>query len=72
MQHTSKLRRFVIALGVAALAAACSDSGDGGTRFDGFVLNLIDQTSDTTEPVAIEGRNFVFSENPAAFDALFQ
>lgn len=72
MQHTSKLRRVVLALGVAALAAGCSDSDDDGTRFDGFVLNLIDQTSDTTEPVAIEGQNFVFNEDPAAFDALFQ
>jgi hypothetical protein len=71
-QHSSTRRRVAFALIVTALVAGCSDSDDDGTNFDGFVLGLIDDTSDTAEPVSLEGRNFAFNENPAAFDTLFQ
>jgi len=72
MQHSSAQRRVALALVFTALVASCSDNDDDGTNFNGFVLGLIDDTSDTTEPVSLEGQNFAFSENPAAFDTLFQ
>jgi hypothetical protein len=72
MQNFTKQRRVAVALFFTALVASCNDSGDDGTNFNGFVLGLIDSTSETAAPVTLEGQNFVFSENPAAFDTLFQ
>ena len=36
------------------------------------VLDSDQHTSDTSDPVAINGQNLTFSEDPHAFDAAFQ
>lgn len=36
--------------------------------FTAFVKSLLNQTSDTTEPVSIDNIQFTFTEDPTAFD----
>lgn len=67
-------RRF--AWGLAALITclgtlACSNGSNGSPSFNRFVENLIQDTADNTEPTAINGQDFAFSENENAFDDLF-
>ena len=59
---------------VVLALCACSDGSDGGdaVAFGGFVTGLITTTSDTTEPVPIDGQQFVFDEQPGAFDDIVQ
>lgn len=56
------------------LACACSGGGGGDdkTSFQGFVTNLATTPVDNVDPVAIDGLDFRFTEDPNAFDALFQ
>ncbi len=55
---------------VLALAlASCHDSDSDNVDFDQFVTSLIqDQTSNTEEPVEVNGRSFVFPTDEQAFD----
>ena len=53
-----------------------SSTGDNSTEFNSFVLDLVqNQSSDTTEAVAINELNFEFEaeglEDETAFDVLF-
>jgi hypothetical protein len=60
---------------LAAVSAGCGGGGHddaGPTSFTGFVTDLATDTSDTAEPVPVNGATFTFSEDPHAFDALFQ
>jgi hypothetical protein len=54
------------------LLAACHDSdggGSGSVDFDALVTDLIqDQTSETGEPVEVEGTTFTFPQDENAFD----
>jgi hypothetical protein len=55
-----------------ALLGACRDSdGSDAVNGDALVRDLIQvQTSETGAPVAVNGVNLVFSEDPAAFAAV--
>lgn len=66
-------RAAILAVGLSlALAGGCDDGGgDDETNFNGFVLNLFDDTSDTATPTAINGKDFKFKENQQAFSELF-
>jgi hypothetical protein len=67
--------RFVVALSIALAAAACGGGhhdGNATTNFNGLVMNLASNPSDTAEPIQINGASFTFSEDPHAFDGLFQ
>ena len=72
MKHT--ITCALAALWASLALAGCSSGGGGsdGTNFNGFVENLIDDTADDTEPVAVNGQDFDFSEDEHAFDGLFQ
>ena len=66
------LRVGMVGLGLSLLAlAGCHDNGSKKTNFNAFVLNLIDDTSDTSEPVGINGKEFKFKDDAHAFDGLF-
>lgn len=69
-------RSIVLAVVAGALGSclgACSGRGGGDeSDFDNFVHGVVAQTSETSEPVDINGLEFDFSEDPAAFDDLFQ
>jgi hypothetical protein len=64
----------------AALALACcalcgcrnggGDDAPAATDFAAFVRDLVDSTSESAEPVPLNGRSFAFSEDPTAFDGL--
>lgn len=66
--------RWVITLAAAALLlAGCGGGGGGGgapaaTDFTAFVKDRLTETAETTEPVDINGLDFRFEEDPAAFD----
>lgn len=64
--------RVILACAAALCTTACSDSDDDRQSFNQFVRQLVGQTSETSEPVPIAGREFSFNENPNAFDALFE
>jgi hypothetical protein len=64
--------RVILASAVALSTCACSDSDDDRQSFNQFVRQLVNQTSETSEPVSLDGREFSFNENPNAFDALFE
>jgi hypothetical protein len=66
-------RAAILAFGLSlALAGGCHNGGDDGvTNFNGFVLNLFDDTSDTATPTPINGKTFKFEEDPAVFAELF-
>ena len=53
------------------LIGACNNgsSGSSSTSFDATVTDLIqNQTADDSEPIEVEGTNFVFDEDETAFD----
>ncbi len=53
----------------ALVLAGCHDSDSDATAFDPFVTNLIQaQTTETGEPVEVEGRTFSFPADDTAFD----
>ncbi len=68
--------RWGIILAAALLLAGCGGGGGGGgnggapatTDFTTFVKDRLTETADTTDPVDINGLDFNFEENPAAFD----
>jgi hypothetical protein len=64
----------LLVLASIALTSACSGGGGGDdkTSFQGFVQNLATTPVDNADPVAIDGLEFAPTEDPAAFDALFQ
>lgn len=63
----------ILGLALSLTCTACNDGGgDGKTNFTGFVNRLAANPSDTTDPVKIDDTTFKFSEDPHAFDALFQ
>lgn len=66
------LRRTPLLLALAL--CACGGGSDGGdtVAFGGFVTGLVATTSDTTDPVPIDGQQFVFDEQPGAFDDVVQ
>ena len=52
-------------------AGACNNgsSGSSSVSFDATVTDLIqNQTADDSDPVEVEGTNFVFDEDETAFD----
>ena len=61
-----------MALGLTACGGGGGDGGNGTTNFNGLVTNLATTPTETGEPLQINGANFTFSEDPHAFDALFQ
>ena len=71
-----KRSHLLVALAVGLLAVACGgghhDDGNGTTNFNGLVTNLASHPSETGEPLQINDASFTFSEDPHAFDALFQ
>jgi hypothetical protein len=72
MKRTAHL---FVALSIALAVVACNGGhhdGNGTTNFNGLVENLAANPSDTAEPIQINGASFTFSEDPHAFDALFQ
>jgi hypothetical protein len=74
--HT-RTKLLAASLTLSLLVSACSGGGGGGdgggtTSFTSFVKDLATTPVDDADPVAIDGLDFTFSENPAAFDALFQ
>ena len=53
----------------ALFLGACHDSDSDATAFDPFVTNLIQgQTTESGEPVEVDGRDFAFPADDAAFD----
>jgi hypothetical protein len=61
--------RRPLLLAAALVLAACHDGDSGATAFDPFVTNLIQgQTTETGEPVEVEGRTFSFPADDTAFD----
>ncbi len=52
------------------LLSACHDSdGSGATAFDPLVTNLIQNgTSESGEPIEVNGQTFVFPTSESAFD----
>ena len=62
------------AAALTLLACGCNGGGDDDdqVQLEGFVAALIAETSDTTDPVPIEGQQFVFGEDPDAFDDIVQ
>lgn len=55
-----------------ATLAACGGGSSGTPSGNAFVASQIaGNTNDTAEPVQINDSDLQFSENPAAFDALF-
>lgn len=70
-------RNTFLLAGAAALVLAFGSCGGGSsktkpTNFNAFVNSIATTQSDTAEPVDVNGTQFTFSEDPAAFDALFQ
>jgi len=66
--------RAAAALGSLVLCASCgggSGSSDSNVQLESFVLDQIAQTAEDTDPVPINGLDFVSNEDPAAFDGLF-
>ena len=58
---------------LAVAGAACHDSSGGGGQvsFETTVTDLIqNQTSDTGEPIEVDGTTFAFDEDPNAFDGV--
>jgi hypothetical protein len=76
MNTTSVLTTILLC---AALASAACHGGGSETPAqpvtpsgDSFVLDAVHHTDDTSEPIAINGQELTFSEDPHAFDAVFQ
>jgi hypothetical protein len=68
----SILRRVLVVASVSVLLAACGGGGSGSPGGNKLVTSQIaNNTNDTAEPVSINDSNLQFSENPAAFDSLF-
>jgi len=65
------MRTVLFLLTTLALAACRDSSSSGNTSFDATVTNLIvNGTDETSEPLAIEGKTFVFPSSENAFDDL--
>ena len=65
----------IVAGAVGLLVTGCGGGGrhdDSTTNGTTFVQGLVTSSSDTAEPVSLDGKTFTFSEDPNAFDALFQ
>lgn len=55
-------------------SASCGGGGgddDSKTSFQGFVQNLAQTPVDDADPVSLDALDFTFTEDPHAFDALF-
>jgi len=64
-----------LALSISPFYSSCSGRGGGGnnrTNFTTFVTGLAATPVDNADPIEIDAREFNFSEDPQAFDALFQ
>ena len=68
---------FLCATGI--LSSSCSSSNDDTSpppppsfSGDSLVFDAVQHTSETSEPVAINGQDLTFSEDPHAFDSVFQ
>lgn len=78
------LSTLAVALPLALSVGACGSSSDpqpppppppppGPLAFEDFVIDLVqNQTREDGEPVSLDGLEFEFSEDPAAFDVLFE
>lgn len=65
------MRTSLLLLATLALAACRDSSSSGKTSFDATVTNAITNgTDETSEPLAIEGKTFVFPTAENAFDDL--
>lgn len=74
-------RALVVAVSIALFLTGCFDGSNGSresetevSSFSTFVKDLFGATSDTTEPVQINDREFTFDDqdNETAFDDLIQ
>ncbi|MEQ8766647.1 MAG: hypothetical protein RL885_22225 [Planctomycetota bacterium] len=68
---------LVCSIGGVGLLSSCKKSSSdpvpaSAPQFDQFVRDLISATSDDTDPVDVNDREFQFDEDPAAFDDLFE
>lgn len=71
------MRIFVLTL--MLLLGACSNDNSlmtpptsiQPTAFDELILEILDETRATPQPVSIEDKQFVFPDDPAAFASLF-
>jgi hypothetical protein len=63
------MRKMLLAAASLALAACNDGNGSSATAFDPLVTNLIqDQTTETGEPVEVNGKTFAFPTSENAFD----
>ncbi|MBK7877400.1 MAG: hypothetical protein IPJ77_16965 [Planctomycetes bacterium] len=65
------MKKLVVFVLAAAGIAACGGGGSGPSGA-AFVKNQLNRTSDTAEPVSIDGLDLQFSERTSEFDSLFQ
>jgi len=63
------MRRTLFLAAALALAACNDDNGSSATAFDPLVTNLIQtQTTETDQPVEVNGKTFAFPAADTAFD----
>ena len=79
MKHSTKMLRIVGRVAFALVAAGlagCSDSDDPAPLLpsgEGLARDLIaNGTTDSADPVDVNGLNLTFSEDPDAFADFFQ
>jgi len=61
--------RFLLLAAALALAACNDDNGSSATAFDPLVTDLIqNQTTETGEPVEVNGQTFAFPTSDTDFD----
>ena len=78
MSIKSMTKLVLLAL-LSMVIAACHHSGGSGstgsnaTEFSALVTDLIqNQTTDTAEPVSLNGRNLAFDDEEGQFDELLE
>ena len=63
------MRRTLFLAAALSLAACNDDDGSSATAFDPLVTDLIqNQTTETGEPVEVNGQTFAFPTDENAFD----
>lgn len=72
MKRNLSLAVCTALLGLVLGACHGGSSKTVPTNFTSYVKSIASTQSDTAEPVDVNGTQFTFSEDPAAFDALFQ
>ena len=69
LPKTARRAAWLAPLVAPLFFGACNNSDGHGNGFDPLVTNLIvNETSDTSEPVEVEGQTFNFPTSDTAFD----